>query len=259
MIVFDHSVPAVWIVLLVAAALVLGGFTFWRWVPRRLINGVLPLLYLLTILLFVWCLLMPGSRDSVTRLLKPRFIVMLDTSASMALTPSEDVPSRWTVAREVLGQSWTSLVGSECEIDVYPLAATVGDRLPLADAVDLQTEGESTLLREALDQISERSAGLNVAGALLLSDGMDTREAFDDWAAESRPFPIHTVRLQPDAAWQAEPDLRIDGVQTPRRVTVDWTTDMKILVAGQGTGGKGYCCCHQAGLFQEGATFDSTH
>ena len=78
----------------------------------------------------------------------------------------------------------------------------------------LQPDGTATRLRDALKKIADRTAGLNVAGMLLLSDGADTREALDDWAGAERPFPIHTLRLEPPGGWQQEPDLRIDAVTT---------------------------------------------
>ncbi len=71
----------------------------------------------------------------------------------------------------------------------------------------------------------------------MLSDGSDTSEALDDWASTSRPFPIHTLRLEPPGGWKQEPDLRIDSVTTSRRVTVGWKSELKVKVSGQGTRG----------------------
>ena len=73
--------------------------------------------------------------------------------------------------------------------------------------------------------------------ASCLSDGIDTREAFDDWAAENRaPSRSTPSTSEPGAVWEVEPDLRIDSVRTPKRVTLDWKTELKAVVSGQGTG-----------------------
>jgi hypothetical protein len=101
----------------------------------------------------------------------------------------------------------------------------------------LAPDGKSTLLRDALQKITSRYAGMNVAGGLVLTDGVDTREAFEDWSGEPRPFPLYTVALEPDAVWDIEPDIHVDMVRTPRRVTVDWKTELKAVISGQGTKG----------------------
>ena len=237
MTVYEHTLPIAAIVLVLAAALALGGFTTWRFLPRRALNFALFGLYVVILFGVAWCLLLPGSKNAVTQLLKPRFIIALDTSRSMTLTPSKDVPTRWARAQEALKRPWLQALTGECELEIYPFASEVGENLPLAKVAGLRPEGTSTRLRDTLKQIADRSAGLNVAGLLLLSDGTDTREALDDWAAAPRPFPIHTVRLEPPGGWQQEPDLRVDAVTTSRRVTVGWKSEFKVKVSGQGTRG----------------------
>lgn len=238
MILYEHTIPIVFLVMALLAAIALGAFSFWRFLPRNRYTWLLAGLYLLALAVLAWCMLMPGRKDAVTRLLKPRFVVALDTSSSMTLTPAEESPSRWEEALRALEMPWTSLVGSECDIDVIAFSDLVGDKMTVAQAKALSPEGQSSRIRDGLKQIADRYTGLNVAGAVLLSDGHDTREAFDDWATDAFSFPLDTVRLQSDEGWQAEADLRIDDVHTPRRVTVDWKTELKVQVSGQGTQGQ---------------------
>ena len=73
---------------------------------------------------------------------------------------------------------------------------------------------------------------------LLLSDGLDTREASEDWVCDAWPWKIYTVRLEPPGVWEVEPDVRVDNVNTPRRVTQGWRTELKAAVSGQGTKGQ---------------------
>jgi len=237
MTVYEHTFPAWCIVVVLTAALLSGALSAWKFLPRR--PAIWGLFAVFVIIMFgmAWCLLMPGKKSEVTQLRKPRFLIALDTSQSMALTPSKEVPRRWDVAQEALKQPWLKAVAGECDVEIYPFSSEVKENLPLAKVTEIKLEGTATRLRDALKKIAERSAGLNVAGLLLLSDGADTSEALDDWAAAERPFPVYTLRLEPPGGWQKEPDLRIDAVTTSRRVTVGWKSEFKVKVSGQGTRG----------------------
>jgi hypothetical protein len=237
MIVFEHTMATVLIWLGVLGALGLGAFSVWRWAPRTRAMAVISLLHVLFLFLLLWCLLMPGRKTVETRTLKPRFVVALDTSKSMLLTPEEDRSNRWAQAQQILAMPWVERVAADCEIDLYGFDGEVGAPLPMTQLPELVPTGESTLLRDALQKITARYAGMNVVGGLLLSDGVDTREAFDDWATEARPFALHTIQLEADAIWTQEPDLRIDTVQTPKRVTIDWQSELNAVISGQGAQG----------------------
>ena len=237
MIVFEHTMAAVWIWLGVLGAVGLGAFSVWRWAPRTRAMAVISLLHVMFLFLLLWCLLLPGRKTVETRTLKPRFVVALDTSKSMLLTPEEDRSHRWAQAQQILAMPWVERVAADCEIDLYGFDGEVGTPLPMTPLPELVPAGESTLLRDALQKITARYAGMNVVGGLLLSDGVDTREAFDDWATEARPFALHTIRLEADAIWTQEPDLRIDSVQTPKRVTIDWQSELNAVISGQGAQG----------------------
>ena len=235
--IYEHtfSTPAIFLALL--TAFLLGLFSFGRFLPRTRFSISLLGLYLLVLAGLGWCLLLPMRKKAITQLNKPRFLIALDTSKSMALSPEQQVPSRWATAMEALKRPWLEKVGSECEIEIYPFASGLGESVPLCGAAQLKPEGNATLLRESLKQIADRFAGVNIAGLLLLSDGLDTLEVLDDWAEANRPFPIYTVRLEPSGGWQQEPDLRIDTVTTSRRVSVGWKSEFKVKISGQGTRG----------------------
>lgn len=237
MTVYEHSFPVWAMILALTAALGGGALTAWMYLPRRPLNAALFALYVAIMLGMAWCLLMPGFKNAVTQLRKPRFIIALDTSQSMTLTPSKDVASRWNTAQEALRQPWLNTLGSECDVEIYPFSTEVGESIALSKAMALKPDGTATRLRDSLKKFADRSAGLNVAGMLLLTDGADTREALDDWAGAPRPFPIYTLRPEPPGGWQQEPDLRVDAVTTSRRVTVGWKSEFKVKISGQGTRG----------------------
>ncbi len=238
MIIYEHTLPALIILLGVVAALAVAGFSFWRYMPKKLATIAIPALYTIFIVLLAWCILLPGKKEVETHTLKPRFVVAIDNSESMLLTPDPSISSRWDIAKQALAMPWASIVGADCDVETYSFADKVGDKITLDAVESLEATGTSTLLRDSVKELASRYAGLNVAGMLLLSDGTDTREAFTDWASDSRPFPIYTLQLEPAGMWADEADIRVDSVNTPRRVTKDWDSSLKAVISGQGTQGE---------------------
>jgi len=237
MIVYEHSIPFGVILISLLVALALGIFSAWKSLPRKKPTVVLLVMYVFVLAGMGWCILQPALKDVHIQLVKPRFLVALDTSKSMSLSASSDIPTRWATAQDVLKQSWVQHVGAECDVEIYPFSSDIKKGLSLSEVSNLQPDGTDSRIREALNQLQERSAGLPVAGLLLLSDGIDTVELMDDWATKERPFPIYSVRLEPTGGWEMEPDLRIESVDTSRRVTVGWKSEMKVKVSGQGSKG----------------------
>ena len=238
MIIYEHTLPTVLIGLGVAAATAVSMLGYVLWVKKSLPMAVMAALRVFFLALLTWCLLLPGRRETQTLKNKPRFVVLLDTSKSMLMTAPKQTTNRWAVVKQALQQPWVAALAANCDLDCYAFATDVGRKLSVEEARQLTPDGTATLLRDALKKTVGRYAGVDVAGGLLLSDGLDTREVFSDWAAETRPFPIHTLVLEPEAVWEEEPDVRIDSVNTPRRVTVGWQTELKAIVSGQGTQGQ---------------------
>lgn len=238
MIIYDHNVPTAIICTGVISALVVMAFSYWRFVEKNIHTLAIALVRLLFMAVLTWCMFMPELRKEDIAQLKSRFIVAMDVSSSMKLSPSEDVSNRWSVVQEAMGMDWTRYVQSQCEMDIYPFATDVGAKVTLSEMSGLAPDGMATFLRDSLKKVTGRYAGQNVGGCIVFSDGLDTREAYDDWAAESWPFPVYTVRLEPDGIWEVEPDVHVDAVNTPRRVTVGWETELKVALSGQGTKGQ---------------------
>lgn len=238
MMILEHSMPTslIWIVVVVAVGVT--AFTFWRFMSMGILNFVLAALRAIFILLMVWCLFVPTFRRTLTQMLKPRFVVALDISRSMTLSPSEDISNRWDTAQKILEQPWTKIVGSECEIDAYSFSSEVGPKVKFEALSGIPPEGVSTLLRDSLHKLTDRYNGQNVAGLLLLTDGLDTREATDNWSKDPLHLPIFTVRLEPDVPWKKEPDIAVDAVNTPRRITMGWESELKTVISGQNTDGQ---------------------
>lgn len=238
MILFEHAAAAFILWLAVLGALAVVAASFYRHVRRDLVGGVLVGLRLLFVLLLAWCLFMPQLRERSTALRKPRFLIAVDTSASMAQAPTANTPSRWQTVQHALGLPWMSSIRAACETDAYTFAGTLGPRTTPSALDTLTPVGELTRVRDNVERLVDRYKGQNVAGMVLLSDALDTGETPSTWAQGKWPWPIYTLRLEPEGVWEEEPDLRIDSVETPRRVTVGWQTELHAVISGQGTGGR---------------------
>ena len=236
--IYEHTVPGWLLGVVLAVAVLAGAFSLFRFLPQRRIHFALGGFYLVTLGLMGWCLLLPGKKDETTQLLKPRFVVAIDTTKSMTLKPADVPTGRWEEAQRALTLPWIQTVAADCIVEYVSLGQEVSDSLDLDEVRALQPDHSASLVRDGLKRIAERYKGIDVAGVLLLSDGLDTREAFDDWADEERPFPVYSVRLEPDVDWEREPDVRIESVATPRRVSVGWQSELTAILAGQGKAGQ---------------------
>lgn len=250
MIIYDHTLPTAAILLAVPAAALISLLGYWRYAKREIPTAAMAAIRLLFLALLAWCLLIPGEKKIHTLQQKARFIVMVDKSLSMTLAPpAKGVTNRWSVAQSALEQPWTEALTEACDVDYYTFASDVSTKLSLDEARQAVPDGTSTLLRDALRRVMNQYEGLDVRGCVLLSDGLDTREAFTDWALEKRSLPIYTLALEQEGLWEEEPDVRVDALNTARRVTVGWQTELKAIVSGQGTKGQAM----KVQLFTDGA------
>ena len=235
---FEHTVPTGLILWALAAALGVGLFSFWRYLPRTFDIVGLAVIRVFFIVLLGWCLFRPVERRHENEHLKPRFLVLADTSASMELTPQKKENSkRWNVVQEVLKQPWTNVLASKAEIDAYGFDTVLTSKLPLKEVAGLPVKGSGTRLRDSLQQVLDRYKGQTLAGILLLTDGLDTREVGEEWTAGPWPAPIYTVQLEPPDSWEETPDVRVLRVETPRRVVVGWKSELTAVIGATGTKG----------------------
>lgn len=239
---FEHLIPG-WLLVLalagVAATVWLSIRRHWSKQERLTVLWILRALFLG---LLVWPLLQPARRHKVEDKVPPRFLVLLDTSASMArgaggvaLKPEAKQPSRWQLARKALDSSACRKLAGKARVEVVSLAETVGTPLSLEAAGKLDPTGRASPLGESLRTVFERYKGQPLAGALLLSDGLDTR-GDSSWVRGPWPCRIYTMELEPPGTAIAEPQIRVVSVETPRRVFQGWETRLTAVVEGQGGG-----------------------
>jgi hypothetical protein len=235
---WQNSVPAFGVWLAAAAAAALAAYTFWRFAPRDPSTVFLGVIRLAFTGLLAWCMLMPERREAATHSLRPRFLVAVDASASMTRGADPASGNRWAAARAALRERWVPALRATCDIDAFTFGPELSVRTDLARVDQGAPAESSTLLSDALDALARRYKGQDVAALLLLTDGVDTREESNDWTQREWPWPIHALRLEADNVQTVEPDVRVEAVSTPRRVTVGWQTELKATVTAQGTQGR---------------------
>ena len=151
--------------------------------------------------------------ENVTRL--PNHIaVLVDGSESMSLSESQAQPSRAERAARAVAQAKPALdeLRKNARLDFYTFAERLSPSTEEALAAPHQVpHGEATRLREALASLRTRYEGRDLAGVVVLSDGVDNGRLGQGFAAggldaESLDFlkaldaPVHTE-------WTGRPGL----------------------------------------------------
>ncbi|MCL2104810.1 MAG: hypothetical protein FWH21_07125, partial [Kiritimatiellaeota bacterium] len=221
--IFEHSFPtgAIFAAMLVALAVV--GWTSWRYLPRNAMSGTLIVLRLLFLALLFWILFIPGRKSSLTVLVKPRFLVLLDRSASMTQSYGDGATAaRWDTALDMLKMKWADSVRAKCTVEVYPFHTDLDTPVALEGAPALTPDGKSTHLNLSLNRLFDRLKGQDIAGVLVLTDGIDTRERKETWAEASWGAPLYVAELEEPGEPDDTPDMRVESMDTPHRAVVGW-------------------------------------
>ncbi len=238
---FEHTVPALLLAAALVGALAWVVFSFVRHLPRTPRGYTILGLRVIFLALLFWVMLLPGRKQSSIEKIRPRFFVLLDTSASMGQNhDAQSSETRWQKAQAFLGLGWTRTLRARCQLEVYPFATELGTPITLEQAADLAPSGGATLLNASLTRLFERARGQEVAGVLILSDGVDTRERRGTWADAPWPAPLYVAELETPTETDEIPDVRVEALETPRRAVVDWDTTLTATVAGNGIRGESF-------------------
>ena len=241
--IFEHA-SATWLLWLGwAAASAFTAWSAWAHLRRERAWPWLLLLRLLFLGLLGWTMALPARRAAVTEVVRPRFLVLLDGSASMRRGTEDGLAesNRWDTAAALLDEGWAASVAASCDVSLAVFDSGLSDAAPLVPgaAAAFAPDGAVTRLRSAIDGLFARNRGQEIAGVLLLSDGIDSSEPDAAWTgARSWPAPVHTVVLGTDAPREFEPDVRVEAIDTPRRAVVGWETRLSATVAGRAADGE---------------------
>ena len=138
-----------------------------------------------------------------------RIAILIDDSRSMSLAESEAGPTRIDRVRTVLAASGTALAAWEAnhKIDYYTFAETLSPTSPSALASNT-AQGKATLFRKALELLRARYEGRDLAGIVMISDGVSTG-GFDEDSGDGavRDF-LRSLDTRIHTVWAARPGLK---------------------------------------------------
>ncbi len=199
---FNPIAPLDQLVLGLILVLACGIFLAWRGsakLPARLRWLVVGLRSLALVVLALLAL-NPGSWRQPEAATKPRWMVMLDRSASMA-TADVDGGSRWDAAR-VLARNLEKVAGDKRELEWLTFGNGVeGGRQTPALIETLKADSSGTDADRALDTALSwgGAGGRACSGVVLISDGRQTKPDSDPAAiglqARAQNVPIFTLTL----------------------------------------------------------------
>ncbi len=179
-----------------------------------------------------WTLLQPAGRTVVEDANKPVFVVAVDNSASMHASPEHPAgEARWHRVRRVLGSAELRRLAESFKVEVVALADPAGPARSPADGADFGPPGSESPLADALTAVLARKRETPLSGALLLSDGLETRRADSAWAADPRPCPVHVLRSEEKPA-EFPSRSGILSLDTPRRAMRGADTRLVSVVSG---------------------------
>ena len=141
-----------------------------------------------------------------------RIAILIDDSKSMGLAESPTGPTRIDRARAMLAASGTALAAWEAnhKIDYYTFSETISPTSlsALAATSFPGALGKATLFRKALELIRARYEGLDLAGIVLISDGVSTGGFNEDSGDGAVRDFLRSLETRVHTVWAARPGLK---------------------------------------------------
>jgi uncharacterized membrane protein len=202
----------------------------WRW---SLIVGLRASAVMTALILF----LQPAIELRQVAREPNRIAVLVDDSMSMELADQRGKDSRRELSAKILRSSQEVLERwSESHIiDFYRFSDELAQS-SLEAIGEEQSTGKATLLRHALEQVRRRYEGDELAGVLVLSDGVVTGDLAEIGAGEFRDFvqeldaPVHTLW----AAQKGLKDLSVSEIRADEFAFVRTVTRIEAVVRSTG-------------------------
>ena len=248
--------PAWVTALVILAAVAILGLSIWNLRglpgPKRLRLG---LLRAAVVALALYLYLQPAIRlQDVTRV-RNHLVLLIDGSRSMSVADGAGRPSRLAGAQALVRRSEAALtaMAEEHVIDVLSFDDALSP-LTLSGVSDMVADGDETRLVEALNGLSDRYQGKDIAAVVIMSDGADHGRlgrrlgSLDPAAAAATPtdpdlkaslaalgVPVHTITAGRPEAFK---DLAIRHVASPEFAFVHDEMAVEVTLAGHGVGGR---------------------
>lgn len=212
------------------AMLLLSLWIHWRSAASRGRRACCFLLRAASLILIAVCILEPQAVRQRAKAGQNYFVVLADNSQGLQIHDPGDARSRGDHVKEYLlgdNAAWRDALSSAFEVRRY----TFDERLQTSrDFGELDFQGQSSALNQALKGLAARFKSQPLAGILLLSDGNATDTALTAEELKGLP-PIYPVAIGSDSPLR---DMSIDRVKTSQSVFEDApsTVEAEIRVHG---------------------------
>jgi uncharacterized membrane protein len=233
-IIFDPVLP-LWVIVPVLVAV---GYAAWRTYRDCALTArqrwVLWSLRMGAVLILAWLLLLARDRSVVVTKEQPVLVVAVDVSASMTDNPGQFKQTRRDRAVAFLASGKVDSLSDRYRVVRYSIGADVEEGLP--EPADLRFNAPRSHLGTCLNRIVERMRAENVAGVVLLSDGLD--QSGERPTPQSLRVPIFIPELEDEftAVAGAGTDFWVADVSHPKMMAVNWKAGIEVLVRRRGTG-----------------------
>ncbi|NLF17113.1 MAG: hypothetical protein GX595_07635 [Lentisphaerae bacterium] len=261
-IIIDPVLPP-WLILALVLAV---GWGAWRTYRDCALTGrqrwLLWALRLSAVLILSWLMLLPRQRSTVVTREPPVLVLALDVSASMTDNPGKHRETRRDRALAFLDQGRTAALSERYRVVRYSLGAELEEGLPALDEVVFNAPRSH--LGTCLNRMVERLRAENLAGIVLLTDGLD--HSGERPTPHSLRVPVFIPELEEPFAPEAGAgaDFWIAEVSHPRLMAVHWKAGVEVLIRRRGTAAAAFPVQLQQGgqevrsslvQFAEGETF----
>ncbi len=219
-----------WVVPLAAVLVALALYAYWRTSPD--VSGrprlVLTVLRMTAFLVLALLLFDPRSIWRGNRVEDARVVVLVDRSASMSL-PAEGWQggeSRFDAARRVAAGMSDAVSGRGAKAETLFFSSDLDDR----GGQDARPDRQGTDIARALESVTRRFEGENLAAVVVVSDGVETDAALVRPALPD--VPVWTVGVGDTLA---AADVRLAGVEYSPVVRAPSRATIRARVASTGT------------------------
>lgn len=233
-IILDPVLP-LWVIVPVVVAV---GYGAWRTYRDCALTArqrwILWSLRMGAVLILAWLLLLARDRSVVVTKEQPVLVVAVDVSASMTDNPGEFKQTRRDRAVAFLGSGGVDSLSDRYRVVRYSVGADLEEGLP--EPADIRFNAPRSHLGTCLNRIVERMRAENVAGILLLSDGLD--QSGERPTPQSLRVPVFIPELEDEftATTAAAGDFWVADVSHPKMMAVNWKAGIEVLVRRRGTG-----------------------
>ncbi len=151
----------------------------WGWIPSLILSGI----RFITVFLIAFLLLGPLIRYIQNTIIEPSYVIAVDNSRSIPETYTEQ---NFNLLIDDLDKILVDLPGKNQEIKIKDLASN-----DYSNINDIEFDGTSTDLNKVLHEIENDYEGKNLAGIILISDGIYNLGSSPIYS--NFGFPIYTI------------------------------------------------------------------